>query len=275
VTSTHGSAGTAAEWRNFEVEREDGVVTITFARPDRLNALTFEVYADLRDLFTALATDSEAGAVVLRGTGRGFCAGGDVEAIMKPMREMGPRELLAFTRMTSTVVQRMRECPVPIIASVNGIAAGAGAVLALAADFRLLARSASLAFVFTRAGLSGGDMGAAYLLPRLVGQSRATSLLLLGEKLGAEEAGAIGLAHEVVDDDELPAVTAALARRLADGPRFAHAATKELLTREADTDLATALGLDAYSQALLIQSDDHVAFQEAFAERRDPIWSGR
>jgi enoyl-CoA hydratase/carnithine racemase len=177
--------------------------------------------------------------------------------------------------MTGSVVQRMRECPLPIIASVNGVAAGAGAVIALAADLRLVARSASFAFLFTKVGLAGADMGSAYLLPRLVGLGRATELLLLGDKVGAERAAEIGLASAVVDDDALRERTRELARRLADGPTFALASTKMLLSREIDMDLASSLELEAMTQALLMKAEDHAEFYRAFTEGRDPKWTGR
>jgi enoyl-CoA hydratase/carnithine racemase len=212
---------------------------------------------------------------VLTGAGRGFCSGGDVHEIIGALRGAGARELLDFTRMTGAVVQRLRELPLPVIASVNGVAAGAGAVIALAADFRLLARSASFAFLFTKVGLAGADMGAAYLLPRLVGLAKATELLLLGDRLDADQAAAAGLANQVVDDGELPAATAALAGRLATGPTLAYGATKALLSRELDMNLAGAVELEAVAQALMMTSADHAEFHAAFTEGREPRWTGR
>src|SRR5207249_5939941 len=167
-------------------------------------------------------------ALVLTGTGRGFCSGGDVDEIIGRLLEMGPRDLLDFTRMTGTVVQRMRECPLPIVAAVNGVAAGAGAVIALAADIRILAESATFAFLFTKVGLAGADMGSAYLLPRLVGLGRATELLLLGDKISAERSLEIGLATQLLEDEDLQPATSALAARLAAGPALAFATTKLL-----------------------------------------------
>ena len=251
------------------------MATITFQRPERLNALTFEVYADLRDLLTELPQRDGPRVLVLTGSGRGFCSGGDVHDIIGALRGMGPRELLDFTRMTGAVVRGLRELPLPVVAAVNGVAAGAGAVIALAADFRLLARSASLQFLFTRVGLAGADMGCAYLLPRLVGLGRATELLLLGDRVDAERAAALGLASGVVDDAELPAATAELAARLASGPALAYAATKVLLARELDLPLAGALELEAVTQALLMTSEDHREFSAAFTEGRSPTWRGR
>jgi enoyl-CoA hydratase/carnithine racemase len=177
--------------------------------------------------------------------------------------------------MSGAVVKSMREAPLPIVAAVNGVAAGAGAVLALAADLRLVARSAKFAFLFTRVGLAGADMGAAYLLPRLVGLGKATELLLLGDEVDADGAAAIGLATRVVDDDELPAATSELARSLADGPALAHATTKVLLTRELDMALGDAVEMEALAQALLMKSDDFGEFYAAWTEGRSPAWTGR
>jgi enoyl-CoA hydratase/carnithine racemase len=269
------SAGFTERWEHFDLSLEDGVATVTFSRPDVLNALTFDVYADLRDLLAELPHRDDVRALVVTGTGRGFCSGGDVHEIIGALQEMGPRDLLDFTRMTGTVVQRMRECPLPIIAAVNGVAAGAGAVIALAADLRLLARSASFRFLFTRVGLAGADMGSAYLLPRLVGLARATELLLLGEKLEADRAAEVGLANRVVEDEELPTAAADLARWLAEGPALAYATTKMLLAREQDMGLGGALELEAMAQALLMRSEDHAEFYRAFTEGRDPNWRGR
>lgn len=270
-----GSVPFTEDWKHFRFEVEDGVATVTFDRPERLNALTFEVYADLRDLLAELPQRDDVRVLVVTGQGRGFCSGGDVHDIIGALQEMGTKELLEFTRMTGSVVQRMREVPLPIVAAVNGVAAGAGAVIALAADLRLAARSARFAFLFTRVGLAGADMGSAYLLPRLVGLGRATELLLLGEEVDAGRAVEIGLAGRVVEDDVLSAEAAGLALRLAEGPATAFAATKLLLSREQDTDLAGALELEAMTQALLMTSEDHREFYRAFTEGRDPRWSGR
>jgi enoyl-CoA hydratase/carnithine racemase len=269
------SAPITKQWPHFRFQVEDGVATVTFNRPDRLNALTLDVYADLRDLMAELEHHDDVAVVVVTGTGRGFCSGGDVEDIIGKLLAGGDqRDILEFTRMTGAVVQRMRELPKPIIASVNGVAAGAGAVIALASDFRLLAVSSSFRFLFTSVGLAGADMGCAWMLPRLVGLGRATEILMLGEKLVASDAASFGLGR-LVDDDSLAAETAALARRLADGPTFAYAATKLLLTREADMSLQAAIELEAWTQAYLMRSADHAEFHKAFAEGRQPNWSGR
>ena len=259
----------------FSFQVQDRVGTITLNRPERLNALTFEVYRELCDFFWQLESEPSVAAVVITGAGRGFCSGGDVEAIIGQLLSRDTAALLDFTRMTGTVMQRMRECPIPIIAAVNGVAAGAGAVIALAADFRVLARSASFAFLFTKVGLSGADMGSAYLLPRLIGLGRATELLILGESISATRALEVGLAIKVVDDDKLATEAGGLARQLATGPALAHAMTKMLLARELDMNMAGALELDTVTQALLMKSADHAEFYAAFRQGRDPQWTGR
>jgi enoyl-CoA hydratase/carnithine racemase len=270
------SAGWTSSWDHFRFEVADGVGTLTLDRPERLNALTLEVYADLRDLLAEVEHRDDVAVLVITGTGKGFCSGGDVDSIIGTLLERGDnREVLEFTRMTGAVVQRLREVPKPVIAAVNGTAAGAGAVIALAADFRLLARSASFRFLFTRVGLAGADMGCAYLLPRIVGLGRATEILMLGEKVDAEHAERIGLATRVVEDGALAAEADALAHRLAPGPTFAYAATKSLLTRELDMSLPAAIELEAWTQALLMRSGDHAEFFRAFTEGRDPQWKGR
>jgi enoyl-CoA hydratase/carnithine racemase len=275
VSPFRASAGFTDEWKHFSFVVEDGVGTLTFQRPERLNALTFDVYADLRDLLVEIPQRDDVRVLVITGEGRGFCSGGDVHEIIGDLVKAEPAEHLEFTRMTGSVVQRMRECPRPIIATVNGVAAGAGAVIALAADFRVLAHSATFAFLFTKVGLAGADMGSAYLLPRLVGLGRATELLMLGDTIDAARAEEIGLATQVVDDEHLSEATSALARRLADGPAMAYEATKLLLTRELDMDLGSAVELEAMTQALLMASKDHAEFYAAFTEGRDPKWTGR
>jgi enoyl-CoA hydratase/carnithine racemase len=269
------SAAITQEWKNFDFTIEDGVATVTFSRPDKLNALTFDVYADLRDLLGELPHRGDARVLVLTGEGRGFCSGGDVEEIIGDLQRMPAAELLEFTRMSGAVVKAMRDCPLPIVAAVNGVAAGAGAVLALAADLRLVASSAKFSFLFTRVGLAGADMGAAYLLPRLVGLGRAAELLILGGEVEAARAAGIGLATRVVPDDELAAAAQELARELADGPALAYATTKILLTRELDLDLGGAIEMEALAQALLMKSDDFAEFYAAWSEGRSPAWSGR
>jgi enoyl-CoA hydratase/carnithine racemase len=275
VTPFRASAAFTKEWKHFGFEVDDGVARVTFDRPERLNALTFDVYADLRDLLAELPHRNDARAMIITGTGRGFCSGGDVHEIIGRLLEMDQVEVLDFARMAGAVVQGMRECPLPIVAAVNGIAAGAGAVIALAADFRLLAASASFSFLFTRVGLAGADMGSAYLLPRVVGLGRATELLMLGEDVEAARAVQMGLAGEVVEDEALATRATELARRLASGPALAYATTKLLLSREQDMGLAGSLELEAMAQALLMKTADHAEFYRAFRSGQEPEWRGR
>jgi enoyl-CoA hydratase/carnithine racemase len=275
VSPFRASAAITRDWKQFDLALDDGVATVTFSRPDKLNALTFDVYADLRDLLGELPHRGDVRVLVLTGEGRGFCSGGDVEEIIGELQSMGAQELLEFTRMSGAVVKAMRETPIPIVAGVNGVAAGAGAVLALAADLRIVASSGKFSFLFTKVGLAGADMGAAYLLPRIVGFGRAAELLLLGGEVEAARAAAIGLATRVVRDDELAATTRELARELADGPALAYATTKLLLTRELDLDLAGAVEMEALAQALLMKSEDFGEFYAAWSEGRSPAWTGR
>jgi enoyl-CoA hydratase/carnithine racemase len=269
------SAPLTDRWRHFQFQVSDGVATVRLDRPDKLNALTFEAYADLRDLLAELPQRGDTRVLVIRGSGRAFCSGGDVNEIIGATLSMPPDGLLAFTRMTGEVIQRMRECPVPIIAAVHGMAAGAGAVIALAADFRVCTPAARFAFLFTKVGLSGADMGAAYLLPRLVGLGHATRLLMLGDTISADEADRIGLVSLLTDEDELDEAVAALAGRLASGPVQAYAQTKALLTREQDMSLSAAVELEAATQALLMKGQDYAEFHAAFTEGRQPRWQGR
>jgi enoyl-CoA hydratase/carnithine racemase len=269
------SAPLTSTWKNFEFDVSGGVATVTFSRPDKLNALTFDTYADLRDLLQELPQHEDVRVLTISGQGKGFCSGGDVEEIIGELLRLETAELLEFTRMTGAVVKALRECPLPVIAAVNGTAAGAGTVIALAADLRVLAESASFAFLFTRVGLSGADMGSAYLLPRIVGLGRATELLMLGDRIDAQRAYEIGLATDVVPDDELPERTEALSRRLSTGPAFAYATTKSLLTRELDMGLGSAIELEAITQALLMHGEDFAEFYNAWSQGRKPDWKGR
>lgn len=269
------SAGFTDSWEHFAVDVRDGVVTIEFKRPEKLNALTFDVYADLRDLLAEVEHQEGARVVVITGEGKGFCSGGDVDEIIGELVGMGAKGLMEFTRMTGAVVERMRRLPLPIIASVNGVAAGAGAVIALAADLRVVAKSASFHFLFSKVGLAGADMGAAYLLPRVVGLGRASELLLLGDGIDSATAAQIGLATRVVDDASLGSATADLAQRLAEGPALAYGVTKVLLSRELDMDLGSAIEMEAFTQALMMSTEDHREFFESFRAKRPPEWSGR
>ncbi|CCK26827.1 2-ketocyclohexanecarboxyl-CoA hydrolase [Streptomyces davaonensis JCM 4913] len=270
-----GSAARTERWRHLRVELTDGVATVTLARPEKLNALTFGAYADLRDLLAELSRERAVRALVLAGEGRGFCSGGDVDEIIGETLSMDTAQLLDFNRMTGQVVRAIRECPFPVIAAIHGVAAGAGAVLALASDFRVADPTARFAFLFTRVGLSGGDMGAAYLLPRVVGLGHATRLLMLGEPVHAPEAERIGLISELTEEGGADEAAATLARRLSEGPALAYAQTKALLTAELDMPLAAAVEMDAATQALLMTGEDYAEFHKAFTAKRPPKWKGR
>ena len=269
------SAPLTDRWEHFRFSVSDGIGTVTLDRPGKLNALTFEAYADLRDLLAELPHRGDTRVLVIRGNGRAFCSGGDVNEIIGATLAMSPDELLAFTRMSGEVIREMRDCPVPVIAAVHGMAAGAGAVIALAADFRVCTPAARFAFLFTKVGLSGGDMGAAYLLPRLVGLGHATRLLMLGDTVDAAEAERIGLVSFLAEKDSFDDEVIALARRLASGPVQAFAQTKVLLTREQDMSLSAAIELEAMTQALLMKGEDYAEFHAAFNEGRPPQWTGR
>jgi enoyl-CoA hydratase/carnithine racemase len=254
----------------YEHDAETGVATITFTRPERLNSLTFEVYAELRDLFRILDSEPGVRAVIITGTGRGFCSGGDVETIIGKLFEKNYEGLHEFTRMTCDVIANIRRCRRPVIAALNGTVAGAGAVIAAACDFRIASERAKIAFLFTRVGLCGADMGSAWLLPRLIGYGRATELLMTGDFVDAREAERIGLYNKVVSDEELPSAARALAEKVAKGPRLGLAMTKELLEREAYMDFTPALALEAQSQALCMQHPDFREAYEAFMAKRAP-----
>ncbi len=253
----------------FAYEEHAGTATITLNRPERLNALTFEVYAELRDLFDALARRDSVQVVIVTGAGRGFCSGGDVDAIIGELLDRNAQELLDFTRMTGALIANIRALPKPVIAAINGVAAGAGAVIALASDFRIAVPQASLAFLFTKVGLAGADMGAAYLLPRVVGLARATELLFLGDRIAADEALRLGLFNRIVEPDTLMDEAHALAARLQSGPAFALRMTKTLLNRELDMDFGTAIEAEAQGQAICMQAPDFRAAYELFKSRRD------
>jgi enoyl-CoA hydratase/carnithine racemase len=257
-------------YQSFIYSVDDGIVTIKLNDPDRLNALTFETYAELERVFAALASDSAAKVVVLTGAGKGFCSGGSVHGIIAKLLEMNAEERHRFTRLTCDVVKNMRSLKKPIIAAVNGIAAGAGAVLALASDMRILSERAKFAFLFTKVGLSGADMGACYLLPRIVGQGKAAELLFTGEAVDAQECLRMGLANRVVSHEKLMDSVYELARKLKDGPLEALGVTKESLEREGDMGLNEALALEADAQARLMQSADFQEGYRAFVEKRPP-----
>ena len=255
-------------YQSFIYEVADEIATIRLNDPDRLNALTFETYAELEQVFKSLSVDSAVKVAVLTGTGKGFCSGGSVHQIIGKLIGMTAEEQLRFTRLTCDVVANMRALKKPIIAAVNGIAAGAGAVLALASDIRILSERAKFAFLFTKVGLSGADMGACYLLPRVVGHGKAAELLFTGAAIDAQECLRIGLANRVVEHDRLVAESYGMARALRDGPLDALGLTKQLLDREADMDLHHALELEAKEQARCMQAEDFKEGYRAFVEKR-------
>jgi len=254
---------------SFQYQQTESVATITLDRPDRLNALTFEVYRELTELFAALKSEDSVKVVVITGTGRAFCSGGDVHDIIGELFSRDMEGLLEFTRMTCELIKNIRTLPKPVIASLNGTTAGAGACIALAADIRVAADTAKIAFLFVKVGLAGADMGATYLLPRVVGLAKATELLFTGEFISADEAQRLGLYNKVVSTDSLASVTTALAEQLARGPSFAVAKTKEMLNRELDMDLATALECEAQAQAICMQHPDYREAYEAFVAKRE------
>ena len=258
----------------FAWEVEGGVGTITLSRPEVLNALTFEVYAALARKLYDLRADDAVRAVVITGRGRGFCSGGDVDGIIGALLKADARRVLEFTRLTGEVVESLRRLDKPVVAAVNGVAAGAGAVIALACDLRVVADSAKFAFLFTKVGLAGADMGAAYLLPRVVGLGRAAEMLLLGDAVDAQAALASGLATRVVPAGQVLAEAQSLARRLAAGPALALGLTKRLMNHEQSMDLASAIEVEAVAQAYLLRAKDHRTFYEAHKAKKPPVFEG-
>jgi enoyl-CoA hydratase/carnithine racemase len=256
--------------KSFLYQVSEGVATITLNRPARLNAITFEVYRELTDAFAALRAEKKVRAVVITGAGRAFCSGGDVRDIIGDLQTLDIAGHLEFTRLTCALIRNMRRLPQPIIASLNGTVAGAGACIALAADLRVASDEARIAFLFVKVGLSGADMGACFLLPRCVGLAKATELLTTGDFISAQEAERIGLYNRVVSASELATETRALADRLARGPAFALAMTKEMLNRELEVGLDTALEWEAQAQALCLQHPDFREAYEAFTQKREP-----
>src|SRR5947208_2334458 len=255
------------EWR---VEGKVGVVTLN--RPEKKNPLTFESYAELRDLFIGLKQEEKVKSIVITGAGGNFCSGGDVHEIIGPLTKMAMPQLLEFTRMTGDLVKAMRHCPQPVIAAIEGVCAGAGALIALASDLRYAAPSAKAAFLFVRVGLAGCDMGACAMLPRIIGQGRAAELLYTGRSMSAEEGLAWGFFNRIAD----PVLPAALevAAELATGPTFAHAMTKKMLHQEWNASLDAAIEMEAQAQAICMQSRDFRRAYEAFAAKRNPVFEG-
>ncbi|HEX3913151.1 MAG TPA: enoyl-CoA hydratase family protein [Steroidobacteraceae bacterium] len=260
--------------RHFLWSVRDRVAWITLNRPEKKNPLTFDSYAELRDLMRRLPHASDVKAVVLCGAGGNFCSGGDVHEIIGPLTRMSMPELLQFTRMTGALVSAMRACPQPIIAAVDGVCAGAGAILAMASDIRLGTPRCKTAFLFTRVGLAGCDMGACAILPRIIGHGRAAELLLSGRGMSADEALAWGFYSRLLEVDELHAAAESLARELADGPTFAHAMTKTMLNQEWNMGLEQALESEAQAQAVCMQSEDFRRAYAAFAAKQRPVFQG-
>ena len=260
--------------RHFVWKMENDVGILTLNRPDRKNPLTFDSYEEMRELFRALPYATDVKAVVLTGEGGNFCSGGDVHEIIGPLVGMRMPQLLEFTRMTGDLVLAMRKAPQPVIAAIDGVCAGAGAMLALASDFRLATARAKAAFLFTRVGLAGCDMGACTLLPRLIGQGRATELLFSGRSMSADEGAAWGFYNRIVPEAELQGEAQALARSLADGPTFAHGMTKTMLNQEWAMTIEQAIEAEAQAQAICMQTQDFERAYQAFAAKSRPTFQG-
>ena len=256
--------------KHFHYEEADGVATVRLDRPERLNALTFESYAELRDAFVALDARDSVRAIVLTGTGRAFCSGGDVKDIIGRLFGVPEEDLFAFTRMTCDLIENMRRCEKPIVAALNGTTCGAGAVMAAAADVRIGAESAKIAYLFTKVGLSGADMGAAWLLPRIVGLGHASELLMAGDFISAQRAAEIGLYNRVVADDALMDEALSMARKLAAGPTLGMRVTKRMLNAEAHMNLADAMQVEGWVQAECMKHPDYREGFDAAMEKRAP-----
>jgi enoyl-CoA hydratase/carnithine racemase len=260
--------------QHFAYAFEGGVATLTLNRPERKNPLTFDSYAELRNLFRALGNATDVKVVVLTGAGGNFCSGGDVHEIIGPLTKMSMPELLEFTRMTGDLIKAMRLCPQPIVAAIDGICAGAGAMMALAADLRLGTAQAKTAFLFTRVGLAGADMGACALLPRLIGQGRASELLFTGRAMTALEGLQWGFFNALHEPEALLAAAQTLAHELASGPTFAHGMTKTMLHQEWAMTLDQAIEAEAQAQAICMQTQDFTRAYEAFAAKQKPVFRG-
>lgn len=264
----------AYEAEHFHWSFAEGIGTITLNRPERKNPLTFDSYAELRDLFRALNFATDVKALVVTGAGGNFCSGGDVHEIIGPLTKMRMPELLEFTRMTGDLVKAMRHCPQPIIGAIDGVCAGAGAMIALACDLRYGTPSTNTAFLFTRVGLAGADMGACALLPRVIGQGRASELLFSGRAMTAQEGHAWGFFNALHESDALLPAAAAMARKLAEGPSFAHGMTKTMLSQEWAMTIDQAIEAEAQAQAICMQTEDFKRAFEAFAAKRKPVFGG-
>ena len=260
--------------KHFSFACEDGIASITLNRPDKKNPLTFDSYGELRDLFRALVYATDVKAVVFTGSGGNFCSGGDVHEIIGPLTRMSMPEMLEFTRMTGDLVKAIKACPQPVIAAIDGICAGAGAMIALAADLRLGTPQAKTAFLFTRVGLAGADMGACALLPRMIGQGRACELLFTGRVMTAQEGLNWGFFNALHESAELAAAAQKLAAQLADGPTFAHSMTKTMLHQEWSMTIDQAIEAEAQAQAICMQTGDFKRAYEAFVAKQKPVFAG-
>jgi enoyl-CoA hydratase/carnithine racemase len=259
---------------NFQWECQDGVATITLNRPERKNPLTFASYAELRDLFGQLRFATDVHVVVLHGSGNNFCSGGDVHEIIGPLMQLAMPELLMFTRMTGDLVKTMRACPQPIIAAIDGICAGAGAIMAMASDLRVGTARSKTAFLFNRVGLAGCDMGACTMLPRIIGQGRASDWLYTGRSIGGEEAERSGFLNRLVAPEQLLADAQAWARDLANGPTFANGMTKTMLHQEWNMSIDQAIEAEAQTQALCMMTEDFNRAYQAFVAKQKPVFQG-
>ena len=259
---------------HFQWSYEEGVGTVTLNRPDRKNPLTFQSYAELRDLFRALHFATDVKAVVVTGAGGNFCSGGDVHEIIGPLTKMSMPEMLEFTRMTGDLVKAIRQCPQPIIGAIDGICAGAGAMIALACDIRYGTPATRTAFLFTRVGLAGADMGACALLPRMIGQGRASELLFSGRAMKAEEGLAWGFFNALHESDAVLDAATKMACELAAGPTFAHGMTKTMLSQEWSMTIEQAIEAEAQAQAICMQTADFTRAYEAFASKQKPVFGG-
>jgi len=266
----------AADWRpeHFSWQVKDRVATVTLNRPERKNPLTFESYAELRDTFHKLQYAEDVRAVVFTGAGGNFCSGGDVHEIIGPLTKMDMAGLLAFTRMTGNLIKEMRTCPQPIISAVDGVCAGAGAIIAMASDFRYATPATKTGFLFVKVGLAGCDMGACSILPRIIGQGRASELLYTGRMMSAEEGSAWGYFNGVVAQDKLMETAQKMAQSIADGPAFAHAMTKKCLHQEWSQSIEQALETEAEAQAICMQTEDFEIAYHAFVNKAKPAFVG-
>ncbi|MDH6591806.1 enoyl-CoA hydratase/carnithine racemase [Variovorax sp. TBS-050B] len=260
--------------KHFAWTFDNGVGTVTLSRPERKNPLTFDSYAELRDLFRALTYATDVKAIVVTGAGGNFCSGGDVHEIIGPLTGMRMPELLEFTRMTGDLVKAIRACPQPIVGAIDGVCAGAGAMIALACDLRYGSPATRTAFLFTRVGLAGADMGACALLPRVIGQGRASELLFTGRAMTAQEGHAWGFFNALHESEALLGAATQVARDLAEGPTFAHGMTKTMLSQEWSMTIDQAIEAEAQAQAICMQTEDFRRAYEAFAARQKPVFGG-